>query len=80
MERKKIATAFMIVSCLGIIITAVGRFAAIGVGQGETAYMAFDTTFAGFIMLFFITIAIFGQDFSKDEQNHSEAEPDSSLY
>ncbi|TFH00530.1 MAG: hypothetical protein E4H14_19550 [Candidatus Thorarchaeota archaeon] len=80
MERKRLGTAFMIVSCLGIIITAVGRFAAIGVGLGETAYIAFDTTVAGFIMLFFITIAVFGQDFSKDEQNQPDEEMGSSLH
>lgn len=80
MERKRVATAFMIVSCLGIIITAVGRFAAIGVGLGETAYIAFDSTFAVFIMLFFIAIAMIGQDSTEDEKDQPEAEQDSSLY
>jgi len=79
MERKRVATVFMIVSCIGIIITTVGRFVALGVDQGGTAYRAFDTGFLCFIMLFFIAIAVFGQDFSKDEQNQPEVELDSSL-
>ena len=70
----------MIVSCLGIIIAAVGRFVTLGVDIGETAYIAFDTTFLIFIVLFFIAIAVFGQDYSKDEKNQPEAELDSSLY
>lgn len=80
MERKRVGTAFMVVVCLGIIITTVGRFAALGIDQGGTAYRAFDTAFLCFVMFFFIVIAVFGQDFSKDEQNQPEAELDSSLY
>ena len=70
----------MIVSCLGIIIAGVGRFVTLGVDIGEIAYIAFDTTFYIFIVLFFIAIAVLGQDYSKDEQNQPEAELDSSLY
>jgi len=69
----------MVISCLGIIIAGLGNFIALGVYIGETAYIAFDNTFLIFIVLFFITIAVFGQDFSKDKQNQPEAESDSSL-
>ena len=80
MERKRVGTALMIVSCLGVIIAAVGRFVTLGVAIGETAYISFDTIFLFFIVLFFIAIAVFGQDSSKDEQNQPEAELDSSLH
>ena len=80
MERKRVGTVLMIMSCLGIIIAGIGRFVTLGVDLGETAYIAFDTTFLIFIVLFFIAIAVFEQDFSKNEQNQPEAELDSSLY
>jgi len=80
MERKRVGTGIMIVSCLGIILAAVGRFLTMGVDIGETAYIAFDTTFLIFIVLFIIAIAVFGQDSPKDEQNQPEAELDSSLH
>jgi len=70
----------MIVSCLGIILTTVGSFVASGLELGALANMEINTAILGFIMLFFITIAVFEQDFSKDEQNQPEAESDSSLY
>ena len=70
----------MIVSCLGIIIAGIGRFVTLGVDLGVTAYFAFDTTFLIFIVLFFVAIAVFEQDSSKNEQNQPEAELDSSLY
>ena len=70
----------MIVSCLGIILAAVGKSVAFGLELGETAYIAFDTTFLIFICLFFIATAVIGQDYSKDEQNQPEAELDSSLH
>ena len=69
----------MIVSCLGVIITIVGRFMALGVDQWGTARV-FDTASLYFIMLFIIVLAVFGQDFSKDEQNQSQTELDSSLF
>jgi len=80
MERQRVAIAFMGVVCLGIIITTVGRFVASGIDQGGTAYRAFDTAFLCFVIFFFIVIAVFGQNFSKDEQNQPEAELDSSLF
>lgn len=70
----------MFVSCLGVIIAVVGKFVAFGLHLGETAYMVIDTTVLSSIMFFIITIAVFGQDYSKDEQNQPEAELDSSLH
>ena len=70
----------MIVLCLGFIITTVGKFMAIGVDQGGTAYRVFDTVSLCFIMLLLIVFAVFEQDFSKDERNQSQVEPDSSLF
>ena len=80
MERKRLGTALMIVSCMGVIIAAVGKFVASGVGLGETAIIAFDTTFLFFICFFFVSMAVFGQDNPEDEQNQPEAELDSSLH
>ncbi|MGY5859672.1 MAG: hypothetical protein RTU63_09900 [Candidatus Thorarchaeota archaeon] len=75
MERKRVGTALMIVSCLGIIIAGVGRFATLGLDYGETVLTVFDATFLSFLVLFFIAIAVYGQD----DQNQSEPQPDSSL-
>ena len=80
MERKKVGTALMAVSCLGVILAGVGKFVALGIDIGGTAYIAFDNTFLLFIVLFFMAIVVFGPDNSKDEQNQPEAELDSSLH
>jgi hypothetical protein len=80
MNRKRVGTTLMVISCLGIILTTVGSFVASGLELGALANMEINTAVLSFIMLFFITIAVFGQDFSKDEQIQPEAELDSSLY
>ncbi|MGY5871129.1 MAG: hypothetical protein RTV72_02690 [Candidatus Thorarchaeota archaeon] len=79
MDRKRVVTASLIVLFVGLIITTVGSMIASGVDQGGTTYQALSTASVCFIMLFFIVIAVFEQDFSKDEQNQSQTESDSSL-
>ncbi|MGY5853984.1 MAG: hypothetical protein RTU92_10490 [Candidatus Thorarchaeota archaeon] len=80
MERQRVVIAFMSVMVLGSVLSTVGMMVASGVDQGGSAYYAFYTTFLCFNMLSIIVIAVFGQDFSKDEPNQSQAELDSSLF
>ena len=81
MERRRVAIAFMIVMLLGAISLSVGGFIALGLGvdQGGILYNAISNTSIGLYLLVIIGASLFASDPFKDEQNQSQAEPDSSL-
>ncbi len=78
MKRERVVTASMIVLLLGAIITTVGMMIASGVDQGGTAYKALSTA-SMFFWLFSVVMIVFLPENSKDEQNQSQPESDSSL-
>ena len=78
MDRKRVVTAFMIVTCLGAILSMVGSFVASGIDQGGSLYNTLYTT--SLVLVVLCTVAFtFHPDFSKTKQNQSETESDSSL-
>jgi len=81
MERRRVAIAFMIVMLLGAISSSVVGFIALGLGvdQRGTLYYAISNTSMGLYLLVIIVALLFESDPFKDEQNQSQAEPDSSL-
>ncbi len=70
----------MSVMCLGAVLSTVGMMIASGVDQGGTIYDAFRTASLFFVSLSVVGMAVFYPDLFKDEQNQSQAEPDSSLF
>ena len=78
MERQRVALALLIVSCLGIILSGVGMFIALGLDQGGILYNTLSTAFPIFVMLFMVSLAI-SPDTFKTKQSQSQAESDSSL-
>ncbi len=79
MERRRVGIAFMSVMCLGVVLTTVGLIIASGIDQGGTVYDAFHTASLFFVFLSVAGMIVFWPDLFKDEQNQSQAEPDSSL-
>jgi hypothetical protein len=71
-------TAIMIVTCLGAILSGLASFVASGIDQGGSLY---NTLSATSMVLFVLCMVAFTlhPDFSKANQNQSEAESDSSL-
>lgn len=78
MDRARVVTAFMIVTCLGAILSTLGSFVASGIDQGGSLYNTLST--ASMVLCVLCIVAFtFHPDFSKAKQNQSEAESDSSL-
>ena len=78
MDRKRVVTAFMIVTCLGAILSMVGTFVASGIDQGGSLYNTLSTTSVVLSVLCIVAFTLH-PDFFKAKQNQSEAESDSSL-
>jgi hypothetical protein len=78
MDRKRVVTAFMIVTCLGAILSLVGAMTASGLDQGGILYNTLFATFMGFIALFWVSVSFYPSP-TKTNRNQSQAEQDSSL-
>jgi hypothetical protein len=78
MDRKRVVTAFMLVTCLGAILSMVGSFVASGIDQGGSLYNILSTTSVGLSILCIVASTLH-PDFSKAKQDQSQAEQDSSL-
>lgn len=78
MDRKRVVTAFMIVTCLGAILSMVGSFVASGLNQGGSLYSTLSTVSVVLGVLCIVAFT-FHPDYSKTKKNQSKAESDSSL-
>ena len=70
----------MSVMCLGAVLTTVGMMIASGIDQGGTVYDAFYTASLFFVSLSVVGMIVFRPELFNDEQNQSQAKPDSSLF
>ncbi len=78
MDLKRVVTAFMVVTCLGAILSMVGSFVASATDQGGSLYNTLST--ASIVLSLLCIVAFtFHPDFSKAKQNQSKTELDSSL-
>ncbi|MBY8998509.1 MAG: hypothetical protein KGD60_12325, partial [Candidatus Thorarchaeota archaeon] len=64
---------------LGAVLSTVGMMIASGIDQGGNVYDAFHTVSLFFVSLSVVVMVVFWPELFKDEQNQSQAEPDSSL-
>jgi len=78
MERRRIATALLIVTSFGIILSILGIFIASGIDPVGTLYSIFTLVFTMFSLLFIVSLAFYQQSLNT-KQNQSHAEQDSSL-
>ena len=78
MDRKRVVTAFMIVTCLGAILSMVGTFVASGLDQMGSLYNTLSTTSVVLFVLCIVASTLH-PDFSKAKQDQSQAESDASL-
>ena len=78
MERKRVATALLIVTSLGVILSILGMSIASGLDPIGTLYSAFTVAFTIFSLLFIVSL-VFYQQFLNTKQNQSQTEHDSSL-
>ena len=78
MNRKRAVTAFMIVTCLGSILSMMGSAVALGMGLGESLYNTLSTSSVVLFVLCIVALSLHPDSF-KAKRNQSETESNSSL-
>ena len=78
MERKGVATALLIVTSLGVILSILGMSIAEGIDPIGTFYSTFTVAFTVFSLLFIVSLVFYQQSLTT-KQNQSQTEHDSSL-
>ncbi len=78
MDRQRLATALIVVTSLGIILSILGIFMAAGIDPVGTLYSTFTLAFT-ILSFFFIVSLVFYQQTLNTKQKQSQTETDSSL-
>jgi uncharacterized membrane protein len=78
MERQRVATALLIVTSLGAILSILGIFMAAGIDPVGTLYSTFTLIFTIFSLLFIVSLVFYQQSLNTT-QNQYQVEQDSIL-